>query len=284
MKKLAVIMLETILFAGSFYVLCFAQDNVSIVHKGNLLYQDKKYDAALKLYNEAQIKSPDSLEIDYNIGVAQFKKGDYNLAVSSFEKATMSADKILESKVNFNIGNSKYKLGKLKENTDLSETINLLRQALDYYKRTIELNVKDQDARINHELVEKELKILLDKSKQEQDKQKEEAQDKNKEEKQSAEQKQASASQEQKTEEQKQKEAQEAAKQNEAQEEKQAKLAQEQKAEQGQESKASQQQEAKEMSKQEAQMLLEGYRQEEGSAQKSENKPRGYLDNVAKDW
>lgn len=275
MKKLAVITLETILIAGSSYVFCFAQDNVSIVHKANQLYKDKQYDQAIKLYNQAQIKSPNSLEIDYNIGVAQFKKGDYHLAVSSFEKATMSADKILESKANFNIGNSKYKLGKLKENTDLPETISLLRQALDYYKRTIELNSKDQDARINHELVEKELKILLDKSKQEQDKQKEQSQDKNKEEKQPPEQKQTSTGQEQKADEQKQKEAQD---------EKQAKLAQEEKAEQGQESKSSQQQEAKEMSKQEAQMLLEGYRQEEGSAQKSENKPRGYLDNVAKDW
>ena len=218
MRKLILVILQSVFIVAGFYLFSFAEDSAGMVNKANSLYRQKKYDQAIKLYNEAQIKSPDSAQIIYNIGIAQYKKEDYALAVSSFEKATATKDKILESKANFNIANAKYKLGKLKENTELKETVDLLRQSLDYYKRAIELNAKDADARINHELVEKELKILLDKLKKEQDKKKEQSEQK-KEEKEGQgqsqagqeekkqgggeEKQQASLGQEQKTEEQK---------------------------------------------------------------------------------
>ena len=178
MRRLILIILPVGFILFGVHLFAFAEDSASLVNKANSLYRQTKYDEAIRLYNQAQIKSPDSTQISYNLGIAQYKKGDYNLAINFLEKATVSKDKILESKANYNIANAKYKLGKLKENTELKETINLLRQSLDYYKRAIELNSKDQDAKINHELVEKELKILLDKLKQEQDKQKEQSESK----------------------------------------------------------------------------------------------------------
>jgi tetratricopeptide (TPR) repeat protein len=282
MKKSISIILQSILVIFVSYSYCFAESSCGLVNRANSLYKQKKYDEAIKLYNEAQIKSPDSAEINYNIGIAQYKKEDYLLAVSFLEKATVSKDKILESRANFNIGNAKYKLGKLKENTDLKETVNLLRQSLDYYKRAIELDSKDEDARVNHELVEKELKMLLDKLKQEQDRKKEESeQDQSQEEaqeKKQGEQKQeqqAALGQEQKTEEQKKEEAKTAS---------EVKPAEEQKQAQTEESKAGSAEEMKEMSEQEASMLLEGYRQEENSAGKLEDKKKGFSEEVLKDW
>ncbi len=245
---------------------CFAEDSSGLINKANRFYQQKKYDQAITLYNQAQIKLPEAAEINYNIGAAKYKKEDYASAISFFEKATASRDKILESKANFNIGNAKYKLGKLKENTDLKETVNLLRQALDYYKRAIELDSKDEDTRINHELVEKELKTLLDKLKQEQEKkegqtgQAEENQDQSGDKQQD---KQGDLAQAQKTEEQKEEEAKTA---------------------QAQASKAQSAEREKEMSEQEANMLLEGYRQEESSAGKLEDRKRGFSGDVLKDW
>ncbi|MDD5409170.1 MAG: tetratricopeptide repeat protein [Candidatus Omnitrophica bacterium] len=279
MRRLALIILLAVFIVSGFYLFAFAGDSSGMVRKANSLYKQNKYDEAAKLYNEAQIKSPDSAEINYNIGATQYKKGDYLLAVSSFEKATASKDKLLESKANFNIANSKYKLGKLKENTELKETVNLLRQSLDYYKRAIELNSRDEDARINHELVEKELKTLLDKLKQEQDKKKEQS-DQEKEAKEGQPQneqeqekkQQASGAQEQKTDEQKKQEA------------KAAKEAEGQKEKQGQEQKDQAAEEAKEMSEREANMLLEGQRQEENSAGKLEDSRKGSSEEVLKDW
>lgn len=284
MRKPVLIILQAVIMLGSFCLLSFAEDGAKIVNQANSLYRQKKYDEAIKLYNQAQIKSPDSSEINYNIGIAQYKKGDYNLAVNFLEKATFSKDKILESKANFNIANSKYKLGRLKENTELKETVSLLRQSLDYYKRAIELNSQDQDAKINHELVEKELKILLDKLKQEQNKEvqeqdqsqgKKEQQEKGGADTEQVKQQQAASDQEQKAQEQKKEEAKER---------KEIKQAEEQKENQGKEPKDQVLEEAKDMSKEEANMLLEGYRQEENSAGKLEDKKKGNVGEVLKDW
>jgi len=277
MRKSILIMLQAIFISLGLYLFSFAEDSSGLVDKANNLYRQNKYDEALKLYNEAQIKSPDSAQIVYNIGIAQYKKGDYALAVASFEKATASRDKSLESKANFNIANAKYKLGKLKENTELKETISLLRQSLDYYKRAIELNSKDEDARINHELVEKELKSLLDKLKQEQDKQKEQAEQK----KEGKEGQQQGQSQ---NKEQENKQGQQGQKQEEAKQASEARQDEGQKQNQAEEQKGQAGEETKEMSEREASMLLEGYRQEENSVGKLEDRKKGSSENVLKDW
>jgi len=287
MGRSVFIILQAVFILCGFHLFAFAEDSFGLVKKANNLYREKKYDEAAKLYNEAQIKSPDSAQISYNIGATQYKKGDYLLAIGSFEKATASKDKLLESMANFNIANSKYKLGKLKENTELKETVNLLRQSLDYYKRAIELNSRDEDAKINHELVEKELKALLDKLKQEQDKKKEQSEQKEEAKEgqagqpqngQQQENKEGKQSQEQKTEEQKKEEVKAAREARQAEGQKQDQAKEEEAKGQGAE-------DAGEMSEREATMLLEGYRQEEDSSGKLEdNRKVASSEEVLRDW
>jgi len=287
-------------------VFAFADNPATIVGKGNNFYKQKKYDEALTLYNQAQIKNPDSARINYDIGAAQFKKGDYDAAISSFEKATAAKDNILESKANYNIANSKYRLGKLKENTDLSKAVKLSRESLDYYQRAIELNPRDEDAKANHELVERELKVLLDKLKQQQDKQKQQGQQQKEgegkqqqqgqgqsqrtEEKQGEEKKeenkpQEGSEQEKQNQENQGKEGQ--AKEQESQgqgaqdKEKQVKEAGQK---EGQESAQGKEEAAREMSQQEANMLLEGYRGEENNFGKLDDQRRGRVGEAEKDW
>ncbi len=297
MKKIILIALKSLIFTSLFVSFAFAGDNARIIAGANKLYGAGKYDEALKSYNEALISNPDSYAINYNMGAAYFKKGEYEKAISAFEKASISSDKSLESKANYNIGNSKYKLGKLKKNTDLSNTVKLLREALDYYKRAIELESNDNDAKINHELVEKELKILLDKLKQEQenkDKQKEQGQQESPKNKPQAANKSENQAQEQKSQKENQTEAQkqdnEANAKNEQKqrEEKMAQMnkTQEENKEQIAESNetASMLEESQEMSAQEAKMLLDGYRQEENAKGKIKDTTRGYPADVLKDW
>ncbi|MDD2703414.1 MAG: tetratricopeptide repeat protein [Candidatus Omnitrophica bacterium] len=280
--------LQVVIIPGIFCSFSFAEDGSGIVSRANNLYRQKKYDEAIKLYNQAQIKSPDSPEINYNIGTAQYKKGEYASAVGFFEKATFSKDKALESKANFNIANSKYKLGKVKENTELEETVSLLRQSLDYYKRAIDLNPADRDPKINHELVERELKMLLDKLKQEQDKQdkqKEESgqQDKNSQQSQQSQQEQEDSVRGQKAEEREAGEQKVEEQEKEAAQE--ADQAEDREEDGGQrESAGHALEETKEMSQEEANMLLEGYRQEENSSGKLEDTRKGAVGRVLKDW
>lgn len=313
MKKPVFIILQSafILFISA--SCCFAEDGASLVGKANRLYKQAKYDEAIKLYNEAQIKSPGSAEISYDLGVSQYKKEDYASAIGSFEKATISKDRLLEAKANFNIANAKYKMGKLKENTDLEGTVGLLRQSLDYYKRSIELDPKDEDAKINHELVERELKALLDKLKQRQEQEKKQEQSEQEKQKQEDQAQARKAGQEN---DQEKKEGQEGNGNTQGQEgEKQEERNGRQKDEkEGQQQEGGEQQEAKasrgekqsgqegkqqcqpagseegsaeeprEMSEQEANMLLDSCRQDEGSMGKLEDSKRRYSGKVLKDW
>jgi Ca-activated chloride channel family protein len=158
---------------------CYAASPQQNLNVANKLYRQGKLDKALERYNEANLSLPDSDIINFNMGAALYKKEDYQKSIEAFTKALTSEDKKLEADALYNLGNCKYKLGKLKENTDLSATVGLLRESLDYYKRAVELEQKNTDARFNHEFVERELKVLLDKLKQQQssaDKQKEQEQ------------------------------------------------------------------------------------------------------------
>lgn len=135
------------------------------VKEGNRLFNSDKYDEALKSYNEALVNMPESPVVHFNMGAAYYKKEEYSKAEESFTKALTTDDQKLEARAAYNIGNSKYKQGKLKENTNLSEAISYYRQSLDYYKRAVELDENNRKAKFNHELVEKELKILMDRQK-----------------------------------------------------------------------------------------------------------------------
>lgn len=144
----------------------------SMVKDGNALYSKQQFDGALKKYNDAQAKAPGSDIISFNTGAAFYKKGEFPKAARYFTSALTSKDKDLERKANYNIANSKYKEGALKESAEPLASVALYKEALDYYKRAIELSEKDADARFNYELVEKRLKELQKKMKQQQQQQK----------------------------------------------------------------------------------------------------------------
>jgi Ca-activated chloride channel family protein len=151
---------------------CYAASPQQNLNVANKLYHQGKLDKALERYNEASVSLPDSDIINFNMGAALYKKEDYQKAADAFTKALTSQDHKIEADALYNLGNCKYKLGKLKENTDLSSAVNLMRESLDYYKRAVELDQQNKDARFNHEFVEKELKVLLDKLKQQKEKEK----------------------------------------------------------------------------------------------------------------
>ncbi len=135
--------------------------------EGSRLYNRKLYDEAMTKYTEVLIDMPNSPYLHLNIGNAAYKKENYEEAVKSYAKAaSLAADTTLESKAYYNLGNCKYRQGKLKANTDLGEAISLYREALEFYKQALDRNPKDTNAKYNHEFVERKIKELLDKQKQ----------------------------------------------------------------------------------------------------------------------
>jgi tetratricopeptide (TPR) repeat protein len=202
-----------------------------------------------------------------------YKKGDYQNAIDAFTRALVTDDEELEANANYNIANSKYRLGNLRVNTDLAGAVNHYREALDYYKRAIEIDQDDSDAKYNHELVEKKLKVLLDrlKNQPEQGQGEEESQDQNqvKQDQQSA---AESGDSEQKeetsgTDERGETGIEQQDYVNEGE---------------GQAEVRSPDDETDEMSPEEARMLLDAYGEEEALQMKKNR--QGYYDGVLKDW
>jgi len=144
--------------------------------EGNRLYNKNLYDEAMTKYTEVLVDSPNSPHIHFNIGNAAYKKENYEEAIKSYAKAaSLAADTMLESKAYYNLGNCKYRQGRLKEKYGRgltpplqSEAVSLYREALDYYKQALDKNPKDANAKFNHEFVERKIKELLDKQKQQQ--------------------------------------------------------------------------------------------------------------------
>ncbi len=128
-----------------FTVSTFAQNGHKQVTEGNKLYAEEKYDEANNKYRDALIENPESSIVNFNIGDVQYKKRNFEEAAKSYEKSTSSEDIIVQSKSYYNIGNTLYKMGKLPE-------------SILAYKKALELNPEDEDAKYNLEYVRAKLK------------------------------------------------------------------------------------------------------------------------------
>lgn len=138
--------------------IAFGPAIVGKVKEGNRLYQKGNYEEALKKYTDAQIDRPESPELSFNIADILYKQRKYNEAQQMLEKAIPQSDPQLEAKIYYNIGNCRYRQGDL-------------RGSLDYYKKALELNPNDEDAKYNIEFVEKKIKEMLSQVKERQENQ-----------------------------------------------------------------------------------------------------------------
>jgi len=270
------------LFISCIIIFCFgalsaaAASSASLVKRGNRLYRESKYDAALKDYTAALTNKPDSALINFDLGTAQFKLKDYDNAAQSFEKSLLTEDKDLERYGNYNLGNARYMSAEAKENSDLEGAVKLLEDAVGNYQRVLAANPKDADAKFNYEAAQKKLKELREKLKKQPPQKNKCPRPKQ----------QNSGGQQKQNQEQEEKQQQEKAQQNKAQQEKEQnnQAKQEEQPAQAPEQKNAQTNAAQEMSKDEAKMLLEGYKQEERGMGKLDDQHKSEEEPVSKDW
>jgi len=76
----------------------------SDVKKGNLLYNNKKYDEAVKVYDAALEKKSDNGMLRFNKACALYKKENYNGAIESYNKALASGQARIIPQADYNIG------------------------------------------------------------------------------------------------------------------------------------------------------------------------------------
>jgi tetratricopeptide (TPR) repeat protein len=155
----------------------FAQKEKKYIHKGNQLYQEKKYAEAEASYRQSVDKSKASVEGNFNLGDALYKQKKFDNAVQKFtDIASSSNDKAVKAKAYHNLGNS------LLESKKLEESIAA-------YKKSLMSNPKDDETRYNLVYAQEKLKQQQqqqnkdknkDKNKKDQDKKDKDKEDKNK--------------------------------------------------------------------------------------------------------
>jgi Ca-activated chloride channel family protein len=104
------------------------------------LYESGQYTEAINRYNRILIEHPDWTEAHFGKGSALYKSDQIDEALREFELAIPSKDPLQKSAVYYNMGNALIKSERLAE-------------SLRFYRRALELNPQDYDAKHNFELV-----------------------------------------------------------------------------------------------------------------------------------
>lgn len=155
------------------------------ITKGNKLYEEGKYQEALKQYKEALEENPSSQVGRYNMALSEIRIGSnpndtsqaakriLDSGVKNMEQVANIGSKrpFLSSKANYNLGNVAFNSEDYKK-------------AVEYYKKSLRLNPNDEDARRNLRIAQ--LKIQDQEENQDnqdnnQDQQEQDQQDQNQE-------------------------------------------------------------------------------------------------------
>lgn len=86
------------------------------VLEGNRKYAEGKYDEANDSYRDAEIDNPESAIVKFNIGDVLYQKRNYEEALKTYQEAIQKSDDIkLQAQGYYNIGNTLYRLNKWPE-------------------------------------------------------------------------------------------------------------------------------------------------------------------------
>ena len=151
------------LLAFLFYLgVLFGQD------KGKKAYEEGHYDEA-RVYYEHVLKNRKKDDgAQYGLGVTAYQQKDMETAARALNNAMNSDDKSLASKAMYNLGNM------FRDQQKMEESLAL-------YRKAIELDPTDEDAKVNYELLkqvlqQQEQQQQEDKQNQEQDQEKQDQQ------------------------------------------------------------------------------------------------------------
>src|SRR3989338_28995 len=171
-----------LIFSHVFYFVTFCAfftTTSGLNRDGNKIYQEKRYESALKNYREAQVRNPDQAETQYNLGTALYQTDQFQEADEHFKKSIeLMKDKDDKAKAWYNYGNSQYRLGQFEK-------------AIDAYKHALDLNPADQDAKYNIELLQKKKNMFDIKQKNRDEKKNEQNQNQQKQNQQQSKQQQS---------------------------------------------------------------------------------------------
>ena len=100
MRRISLILLFSILSISGIN----AEDYISLLDKGNDAFDAGDYKKALDYYHEAEIVKPETAEIEYNLANTLLQTGKYEEAVEKYGKALNSDNIDLQGNAYYNMG------------------------------------------------------------------------------------------------------------------------------------------------------------------------------------
>jgi Ca-activated chloride channel family protein len=136
--------------------------------KGKKAYEEGQYDEARVYYEHVLKNRKKDNGAQYGLGVTAYQQKDMETAARALNNAMNSDDKSLASKAMYNLGNM------FRDQQKMEESLAL-------YRKAIELDPTDEDAKVNYELLkqvlqQQEQQQQQDKQNQEQDQEKQDHQ------------------------------------------------------------------------------------------------------------
>jgi Ca-activated chloride channel homolog len=244
----------------------------SLPEEAEQAYGQEAYEQALKLYQEAQTRNPDSDTLAYNLGNTLYQLGRYQDAAGQFGRILENDSTKLSSRTIYNMGNSLFEMGRAGGDQQM------LNQALEAFKHSIINDPSDEDSKYNYELTHR----LIQQQEQQQNQQQQNDDDKKKDDQQQQDQQQQQQDQDQ---EQNQEQQDKQQQNEEQQKEQENKPDQQQQQEQEQEQQQQPQPQPGEMSEEEAEKILQALMQMEKDAQEKEQKQKvPTVGSKGRDW
>ena len=151
--------LNKVLF--KFFLLFFVSISIG-ADKGIDHYNNNEFEKARQYYESILIDRNDDPAANFGLGSTAFQQQDYAAAMKGFETALGTDNDKLKSSAYYNMANI------LAQNQRLEES-------LDFFRKSLELNPSDLDAKINYELI----KFQLQQQQQQQNQDQNQNQDEN---------------------------------------------------------------------------------------------------------
>jgi len=154
------------------FQIAFADSAQVSTGKGNRLYEQEKFDEAIKQYDKALITSPEALEPKFNKANSYFRLDDLDQAMNLYrEVAAESKNMKLVTRAKYNLGNSFFQQGSKQRDSNLQKAIEDMETAIGQWRGVLDIEPENTKAAKNIEVARLTIKDILDQLKNQQQQQ-----------------------------------------------------------------------------------------------------------------
>jgi Ca-activated chloride channel homolog len=168
-KNNATVVVVVLLVAAT----CYGASARQSLRAGNDLYAKKDWQGAAAAYDKAMTDEPLLLVPKFNKGGALYQSGDIAAATDAYKQVAAEAKEMpLVALAKYNLGNCRFKEGIRQKDSDLQKSVDSLKEAVEDWRGTLEIDPKNEKARRNIEVARLVIKDIMDEQKKRQEQQK----------------------------------------------------------------------------------------------------------------